>query len=311
MPKRSRVKMDHARLGGTLRPAFFCSVARRLSATPSTTSFATKRAAEAAGADFVKSSTGFHPAGGATVEAIGSCPGRLADGSGSKRQEASMTPNRRSPWSTPVPPELGLSASAAILGEFGQTLSPGNQDAGRRAHRRQTGWSRHRQRGPTRADRRLQRQGGPRLPDGGVLDGGLPARVRPRRDRGPDRRHGRLRRPGSTSQSSVGNGGQHSPVGGRQHHPGCRPFSRRPGHADRQAVRAGAWASPGGPSTSSRPSPACAPAHREGTAGPGRAHRPGGVRPKLPTSSPPTRPSMPYATSPPRLATRRSSPPAS
>ncbi|MDR3069749.1 MAG: deoxyribose-phosphate aldolase [Propionibacteriaceae bacterium] len=76
------------------------------------------QAAEAAGADFVKTSTGFHPAGGATVHAVGlmkaAVGGRLqVKASGGIRTLAQARAMIEAGAS-----RLGLSASAAILDEL-------------------------------------------------------------------------------------------------------------------------------------------------------------------------------------------------
>ena len=54
------------------------------------------KAGESGGADFVKTSTGFHPAGGATVEAV-------AAAWGARRQVACAPPKTHSPWWPPGP----------------------------------------------------------------------------------------------------------------------------------------------------------------------------------------------------------------
>ena len=62
------------------------------------------RRSEAGGAQYVKTSTGFHPAGGAPSRRSASCARRSATGSASRRAAASATPPRRSRCSTPAPP---------------------------------------------------------------------------------------------------------------------------------------------------------------------------------------------------------------
>jgi deoxyribose-phosphate aldolase len=115
--------MDHARLGGTLRPAF--SVRLRGGYRLRRQRHRSRQSApRRPGADFVKSSTGFHPAGGATVEAIeimsGAVGGRLGVKAAGGIHDAETAFAMVDAGAT----RLGLSASAAILGEFGQTLRP-------------------------------------------------------------------------------------------------------------------------------------------------------------------------------------------
>lgn len=62
------------------------------------------RAAEDAGADFVKTSTGCHPAGGATVRAVELMAETVGPRLGSKPAVGSAPPPTRSRCSTPVPP---------------------------------------------------------------------------------------------------------------------------------------------------------------------------------------------------------------
>jgi deoxyribose-phosphate aldolase len=74
-------------------------------------------AAVAAGADFVKTSTGFHPAGGASVEAV-----RLMAQTVAGRAEVKASGGIRSLEAARAMVEagatrLGLSATAAIVGE--------------------------------------------------------------------------------------------------------------------------------------------------------------------------------------------------
>jgi deoxyribose-phosphate aldolase len=87
------------------------------------------RAAEAAGADFVKTSTGFHPAGGATVHAVevmaATVGGRLGiKASGGIRTTADALAMVRAGAT-----RLGLSGTAAVLSGLGGEPSPGMQAA--------------------------------------------------------------------------------------------------------------------------------------------------------------------------------------
>jgi len=78
------------------------------------------RAAEAAGADFVKTSTGFHPAGGATIEAVrimaASVGGRLGVKAAGGIRDARTACAMIDAGAT----RIGLSSTAAVLGELGQ-----------------------------------------------------------------------------------------------------------------------------------------------------------------------------------------------
>lgn len=78
------------------------------------------RAAEAAGADFVKTSTGFHPAGGASVHAV-ELMARTVDGRlGVKASGGIRTAADALAMVEVGATRLGLSASAAILAEVDQ-----------------------------------------------------------------------------------------------------------------------------------------------------------------------------------------------
>lgn len=80
------------------------------------------REAEAAGADFVKSSTGFHPAGGATVEAIrimaATVGGRLGVKAAGGIRDARTALALIDAGAT----RLGLSSTAAVLAELDQPV---------------------------------------------------------------------------------------------------------------------------------------------------------------------------------------------
>jgi deoxyribose-phosphate aldolase len=82
--------------------------------------FCACHAAEAAGADFVKSSTGFHPAGGATVEAIEIMSGAVGGRLGVKAAGGIHDLETAFAMIEAGATRLGLSASAAILAELGQ-----------------------------------------------------------------------------------------------------------------------------------------------------------------------------------------------
>ena len=165
---------------------------------------------------------------------------------------------------------LGLSASRRRPGRLGQTVRRRVAHAHRRAHRRQAGRSRHRHGGPTRL---IAAYSAKEVPDyqmaaflmAGYLRGfshdetvALTDAMR------------RLRRPARPLRAQWADGRQaFHRWGGRQHHPGCRPFSRRPGHANRQAVRPGAGLHRGDPRQARGHPRHAHPAHRERTAGSG------------------------------------------
>ena len=79
------------------------------------------REAEAAGADFVKTSTGFHPAGGATVEAVeimaATVGGRLGVKAAGGIHDAQTAQALIAAGAT----RLGLSSSAAVLAQLDPT----------------------------------------------------------------------------------------------------------------------------------------------------------------------------------------------
>lgn len=76
------------------------------------------RAAEAAGADFVKTSTGFHPAGGASVHAVSLMAQTVGGRLGVKASGGIRTAEAAQEMIKAGATRLGLSASAAILGEL-------------------------------------------------------------------------------------------------------------------------------------------------------------------------------------------------
>jgi deoxyribose-phosphate aldolase len=73
------------------------------------------RAAEAAGADFVKTSTGFHPTGGATVHAVTLMRSTVGDRLGVKASGGIRTTEAALAMIEAGASRLGCSASAAIL----------------------------------------------------------------------------------------------------------------------------------------------------------------------------------------------------
>lgn len=75
------------------------------------------RAAEAAGADFVKTSTGFHPAGGASLHAVGLMARTVGGRLGVKASGGIRTAADALAMVAAGATRLGLSSSAAILGE--------------------------------------------------------------------------------------------------------------------------------------------------------------------------------------------------
>ena len=78
------------------------------------------RAAEAAGADFVKTSTGFHPAGGASVRAVSLMADTVGGRLGVKASGGIRTAEAAQAMIDAGATRLGLSASAAILAEFAE-----------------------------------------------------------------------------------------------------------------------------------------------------------------------------------------------
>jgi deoxyribose-phosphate aldolase len=74
------------------------------------------RAAESAGADFVKTSTGFHPAGGATERAVALMRATVGDRLGVKASGGIRTTAAALAMVGAGATRLGTSASAAILG---------------------------------------------------------------------------------------------------------------------------------------------------------------------------------------------------
>lgn len=77
------------------------------------------RAAEAAGADFVKTSTGFHPAGGASVPAIAVMAGTVGGRLGIKASGGIRTASDAVAMLDAGATRLGLSASRTVLDELG------------------------------------------------------------------------------------------------------------------------------------------------------------------------------------------------
>ena len=73
------------------------------------------RAAAAAGADFVKTSTGFHPAGGATVRAVGIMAGTVGGRLGIKASGGIRTAADAIAMINAGATRLGLSSTAAVL----------------------------------------------------------------------------------------------------------------------------------------------------------------------------------------------------
>ena len=73
------------------------------------------RAAEASGADFVKTSTGFHPAGGATIEAVEIMRASVGDRLGVKASGGIRTTEQALDMVRAGASRLGTSATAAIL----------------------------------------------------------------------------------------------------------------------------------------------------------------------------------------------------
>lgn len=73
------------------------------------------QAAEAAGADYVKTSTGFHPAGGASAHAVSLMRETVGDRLGVKASGGIRTPEAAAEMVEAGASRLGLSSSAAII----------------------------------------------------------------------------------------------------------------------------------------------------------------------------------------------------
>jgi deoxyribose-phosphate aldolase len=76
------------------------------------------QAAEAAGADFVKTSTGFHPTGGATVHAVELMKATVGDRLQVKASGGVRTRADAEAMIAAGATRLGVSATAAILAEY-------------------------------------------------------------------------------------------------------------------------------------------------------------------------------------------------
>jgi deoxyribose-phosphate aldolase len=89
------------------------------------------RAAESAGADFVKTSTGFHPAGGATVHAVRLMARAVGDRLGVKASGGVRTAEDALAMIDAGATRLGLSGTAAVLAgldHLGEESGPGSVD---------------------------------------------------------------------------------------------------------------------------------------------------------------------------------------
>ena len=76
------------------------------------------RAAAAAGADFVKTSTGFHPAGGATMRAVGIMSGTVGGRLGVKASGGIRTASDAMSMINAGATRLGLSGTAAVIADL-------------------------------------------------------------------------------------------------------------------------------------------------------------------------------------------------
>jgi deoxyribose-phosphate aldolase len=91
----------------------------------------TCRAAEAAGADFVKTSTGFHPAGGASVHAVSLMAATVGGRLGVKASDNIRTAHAALEMVAAGATRLGLSGTAAVLdGLDGETAAASGSDSG-------------------------------------------------------------------------------------------------------------------------------------------------------------------------------------
>jgi deoxyribose-phosphate aldolase len=115
------VRAEIATVRGVLRQGQILKVIIEAAALNPDQIAAACQAAEAAGADFVKSSTGFHPAGGATAEAIrimaATVGGRLGVKAAGGIHDAETALSMIDAGAT----RLGLSSTAAVLAELGQS----------------------------------------------------------------------------------------------------------------------------------------------------------------------------------------------
>lgn len=82
------------------------------------------RAAEAAGADFVKTSTGFHPAGGASVHAVGLMSATVGGRLGVKASGGVRTLDDALAMVAAGATRLGLSGTAGVLAGFAEDGGP-------------------------------------------------------------------------------------------------------------------------------------------------------------------------------------------
>lgn len=85
----------------------------------------TSRAAEAAGADFVKTSTGFHPAGGATVRAVEIISATVGGRLGIKASGGIRTTMDALAMIQAGATRLGLSGTGSVLDGFATDARPG------------------------------------------------------------------------------------------------------------------------------------------------------------------------------------------
>lgn len=88
------------------------------------------RAAEAVGADFVKTSTGFHPAGGATVHAVGLMAATVGGRLGVKASGGIRTGAAARAMIAAGATRLGLSGTAAVLDTLDDDRAAGPAGAG-------------------------------------------------------------------------------------------------------------------------------------------------------------------------------------
>ncbi|ROS76961.1 deoxyribose-phosphate aldolase [Cellulomonas sp. PhB143] len=88
------------------------------------------RAAQAAGADFVKTSTGFHPAGGASTHAVAIMAETVGGRLGVKASGGVRTLADAVAMIEHGATRLGLSGTAAVLAGFDRTPAPGSGTAG-------------------------------------------------------------------------------------------------------------------------------------------------------------------------------------
>ncbi len=112
----SEVESGIALVRGAVDPSTIVKVIIESAALDNDQIVAACRAAEAAGADFVKTSTGFHPAGGATIEAVRLMAETVGGRLGVKASGGIRTAAVAEAMIAAGATRLGTSSTAAIIG---------------------------------------------------------------------------------------------------------------------------------------------------------------------------------------------------